>query len=204
MNNKNETSFIEIVKSRIKGRGLKKDQLLILLLFGVLLLVIAIPTEKPAGSPAKESLEPAETVSLSGQKDAQASSYEEALADRLENFLGQVEGVGEVRVLIKVKGSKERVVEKDAPSRENTQAETDETGSTRNTRETQQEETTVYEETEDGRQIPYVIKEYEPEIDGVVVAAQGGDQPVVVQNILEAVQALLQVEVHKIKVLKMK
>ena len=49
-----------------------------------------------------------------------------------------------------------------------------------------------------------MVKEYEPEIEGVIVAAQGADKPAVVQNILEAVQALLKVEVHKVKVLKMK
>ena len=39
MNTKNRTSFIEIVKR------IKKDQLIVLLLLGVLLLVIAMPAE---------------------------------------------------------------------------------------------------------------------------------------------------------------
>ena len=50
MNNKKDTSFIEIVKSSIRNRGIKKDQLLILLLLGILLLVIAIPTNEKDGS----------------------------------------------------------------------------------------------------------------------------------------------------------
>ena len=37
-----------------------------------------------------------------------------------------------------------------------------------------------------------------------MVAAAGADDPRVEQDILEAVQALLQIEVHKIKVLKLK
>ena len=48
-----------------------------------------------------------------------------------------------------------------------------------------------------------MIEELEPEIQGVVVVAEGGDNPVVVQNITEAVMALFGVEVHKIKVMKM-
>lgn len=204
MNNKNETSFIEIVKSRIKGRVFRKDQLLILLLFGVLLLVIAIPTEGKADRKVQEDGEEVSLSSVREQAEERTSSYEEELSDRLEVFLSQVEGVGEVQVLIKVKGSGERVVEKDVPSRQSTLTGTDEIGSTESSRESEEEETTVYEETEDGRQIPYVRKEYAPEIDGVIVAAQGADQSVVVQNVLEAVQALLQIEVHKIKVLKLK
>ena len=41
-----------------------------------------------------------------------------------------------------------------------------------------------------------------PEIEGVVVIADGGDNAVVVQDITEAVQALFGVEAHKIKIMK--
>ena len=64
-------------------------------------------------------------------------------------------------------------------------------------------ETTVYEETTGG-QTPYVKKELVPTVEGVVVLCEGGDQPVVVQEITEAVEALFSVESHKIKVVKMK
>lgn len=43
-----------------------------------------------------------------------------------------------------------------------------------------------------------------PEIRGVLVVAQGGGDPVAVQQIQEAVMALFRVEAHKIKVMKMK
>lgn len=41
-------------------------------------------------------------------------------------------------------------------------------------------------------------------VSGVLIAAQGADEPVVVREIQEAVQALFQVEPHKIKVMKRK
>ena len=49
---------------------------------------------------------------------------------------------------------------------------------------------------------PYVSKELTPEVEGVVVVADGGDNAVTVQNISEAVQALFGVEAHKIKIMK--
>ena len=64
-----------------------------------------------------------------------------------------------------------------------------------------QEETVLVEE--DGDKIPYVIKEYEPEIEGVVAIIEGGDDPLIVSQVTEAIQALFHVEAHKIKVLKM-
>lgn len=41
-------------------------------------------------------------------------------------------------------------------------------------------------------------------VTGVLVAAEGADQPVVVRNIQEAIHALFQVEPHKMKVMKLK
>lgn len=44
----------------------------------------------------------------------------------------------------------------------------------------------------------------EKKVTGVLIAAEGADDYVVVQNIQEAVMALFQIEAHKIKVMKMK
>lgn len=43
-----------------------------------------------------------------------------------------------------------------------------------------------------------------PRVTGVLIAAKGAGHPVVVREIQEAVQALFQVEAHKIKVMKLK
>ena len=42
------------------------------------------------------------------------------------------------------------------------------------------------------------------EVTGVLIAAEGADDSVTVQNIQQAVMALFQIEAHKIKIMKMK
>ena len=42
------------------------------------------------------------------------------------------------------------------------------------------------------------------QVTGVLIAAQGADSPVTVQNIRQAVMALFQIEAHKIRVMKMR
>ena len=64
-------------------------------------------------------------------------------------------------------------------------------------------EETVYEKDENGNQVPYVVKELEPEIAGVLIVAEGGGDPVTVNNITEAVMSLFDIDAHKIKVMKM-
>ena len=44
----------------------------------------------------------------------------------------------------------------------------------------------------------------EQKVTGVLIAAQGADDGVISQNIVQAVMALFQVEAHKIKIMKMK
>lgn len=60
--------------------------------------------------------------------------------------------------------------------------------------------------TEDDRggRTPYIIQETMPEIEGIVIVAQGGDDARIAQMLSEASQALFNVPAHKVAVLKMK
>ena len=49
-----------------------------------------------------------------------------------------------------------------------------------------------------------IYQSEEAEVKGVLIAAEGAADPVVVQKIQQAVMALFQVEAHKIKIVKMK
>lgn len=198
---------MEFLKSRLQSENRKKikmpgkDQLLILLLSGILLVVIAIPTDGgKKKAPPDSGGDPAEELkTATGQEP---DSYEKRQEERLKEALEKVEGVGEVEVMITLKSSWEKIVEKDRPSSSQTVEEADAGGGTRHTQEVSRSETTVYRE-ESGERTPYVVKELEPEVEGVIVIARGGGNASVKQNILEAVQALFPVEAHKIKIMKM-
>ena len=60
----------------------------------------------------------------------------------------------------------------------------------------------MYSQGTDGTQTPYVSKENAPEVEGILVIADGGGNAVVAKNLTEAVQALFGVEEHKIKIMK--
>jgi stage III sporulation protein AG len=180
-----------------KCKNLKKDQLLIFLLIGILLVVIAIPTSKKDTSDKddKEQTEVMSTVS----EDEKAAELEK----RLKEALTRVNGVGDVEVMITMKSKGEKIVEKDIPGITKDSTETDSQGGTRSTKEISTSEATVFAQDENGRQMPYVIEELEPKVQGVLVIAGGGDDPVVAKNISDAIMALFQVEAHKIKIMKM-
>lgn len=192
--------LIEGLKEKGEGKKLKKDQLVIMLLVGILLIIIVLPTE-----PKKEKKK--ETETGISQKESETTltedDYVAALEKKLKEVLSKVDGVGKVEVMITLKSSAEKVVEKDIPNTRSEVTETDSEGGERITKESTSTETTVYVQEENGGSSPYVIKELEPKIGGVIVIAEGGGNPVAARNISEAIMALFEVEVHKIKVMKM-
>lgn len=172
--------------SKLKG---KKEQWLILFLVGILLLVIAIPTSEKKTSTTSER-----TTDTSSTSD---SDYVSKLERQLEEVLQNVQGVGEVSVMITISSSSEKIVEKD----EETSVQTSSDGGTESSTSTDRRESSVYSGSS-GEESPYVVKEISPQIAGVLVVAEGGDNAVVIESITEAVQALFGIETHKIKVMK--
>ena len=178
-------------------RGMKREQWLICGLAGLLLLVIAVPVKQ------KEQKKTQEEVTVQSQEltdDQIRQSYEK----QLEGVLSQVEGVGTVQVAVAMESTGKKQVEKDSPEDTSTSSEKGDSGTERTSQTVTTGETTVYEDTGDGGQTPYISSSTYPEIRGVIVVAQGGGNPVIVQQIQEAVMALFHVEAHEIKVLKMK
>ena len=178
-----------------------KDQLLILVLVGLLLAVIAIPVEKKGTADGisretgmdssmmgNSSVDDKLGSGMSGGEDESLSDlekYEAQTEQKLEELLATVDGVGQVRVMLTWEGSSERQVEKDRIS--NTDS---------------VEEETIYQENDNGK-YPYVVSWTNPKVTGVLVIAEGGGSTKVKAEILEAVQALFGIEPHKIKIMKM-
>lgn len=182
-------------------RKMKREQWIVCGLAGLLLLVIATPVRKTDSSDtAENSAKEENVVHTESQLNNIRSEYEQQLIEALS----QVEGVGEVNVTVTMESTGKKIVEKDIPQDEQTSSQKDNEGMENSTQSSSTQETTVYEENENGSQTPYISSETYPEIRGVLVVAKGGGDPVIVQQIQEAVMALFHVDAHKIKVLKMK
>lgn len=197
---------------------LGKDRLILLLLFGLLLLVIVVPVGTVdrtlnGKSPSKNGLNTQEGMIKQGKGEntavkttdyMESTRYAKQVAGQLEDILKYVEGAGKVKVLVTVRNSARRIVEKDNPNVRNNVYESDSEGGSRTTMELQNEIATVYTADENGNQVPFVIQETGPDIEGVVIVAQGGGNDRVKVHITEAIEALFGIAPHKIKVVKMK
>ena len=187
-----------------------KESAFIIILAGILCLVVVWPSSgSPAGGGRKSAGGTAPETSDRGNVSADSAQaalnlYVEDQEERLKDILEQMDGVGKIQVMIRAKASKEYVVEKDLTTNTNTVSETDSQGGTRQSSEASKSESSLYTKDGSGNDVPWVVKELEPEIEGVVVAAEGGGNEQVANEITQAVQVLFNIPIHKIKVVKMK
>ena len=172
----------------------KKQKLMIMVSAGVLLLLIFIPSG---------TQEQTETVSDSPEAAAAEQTLEVFIKmqeKRLKSVVEKIAGAGDVYVMITAKTSVEQVVEKDQAKSEDKVSETDAGGGRRDSSNISISESTLYDNQTGS---PYVVKEIQPEIKGVVVAASGADDLSVVKEITDTVAVLFEIPVNKIKVVKM-
>lgn len=165
---------------------------------GVLLLIMGNTFfgVKPEVTEVPEKQE--EKKVLSGKAE------EEQLEERLEGILCKIDGAGEVDVMVTLKGTAQSVVAKNEKSEENVVTEEGTQGISKTTQSTKKEDAVVMTEDGRGNTSPLILQENVPEVEGIIIVAQGGGDPIVQQTLTAAAQALLNVPAHKIAVLKMK
>lgn len=179
----------------MKGKNwlskIRKENWLILLFAGILLLILAMPeSEKKTDNNDK-------IASSTDSESWTEENYVHKLEHRLEQALCQIEGVGKVSVMITLASSSEKIVEKELETRNSvSNHEESKVGETKD-----RSEQVVYS-SETGEEVPYVKQEISPIIQGVLVIAEGGDNAVIRKDITEVVQALFNVDTHKIRVMK--
>ena len=185
-------------------KRLTKENMAVMALLGLLLMVIALPVKKEKQTDTQRMSSDAGEAAEPQRQETQEEEYARQMEERLEELLSAMEGVGKVKVMGTLRSSREQVVEKDVPSSMDTMKESDSAGGSRETASSQQQESTVYTTTSAGERQPYVVMTLEPAVEGVTVVAQGGGEGIVQKNITEVIQALFDIEAHKIRVVKMK
>ncbi len=204
-----------------KGR----DRWLFLLTIGVILFILAFPVGKQEGKPDSGAKKGRETTGANTEMvqeqvletdpvgmqapafpaaAAPAASYEEQLEQRVKEILKDVDGVGQVEVMIVLKSSAEKVIHVDGSSSVSVTEEEDSGGGTRRIQSQEENSSTVLVSDEGGSSgtHPVIEKELYPEISGIVITAAGGGNPTVRAEISSAMEALFGLPAHKIKVLK--
>ena len=118
-----------------------------------------------------------------------------SLEEKLEYILSNINGVGNVDVLITYNETEEIIPVYNTKDKTSVTNETDSTGGTRITQESDSSREVIYQEDE-----IIVQKTKSPKIEGAIIAASGANNSIVKTNIIQAVEAATGLATHKIQV----
>ncbi|NMB34149.1 MAG: stage III sporulation protein AG [Clostridium sp.] len=129
---------------------------------------------------------------------AEGSSIEKKVGDILE----KISGAGKVNVMITYESGKQVVPFTDKKRNDGNTDEKDSAGGTRKSSQSSYESNVVYEDMGGGIKRPIIEKEITPKVQGVLVVAEGANEPVVKENIINAVKVLFNIPNHRIQVVQ--
>jgi stage III sporulation protein AG len=146
-----------------------------------------------------EAVSDAAVTSLQEPKEDSSSDQE----FRLKNVLSAIQGAGSVEVMITYKGGKEVIPAMNTIESNTETEEHDSNGGIRRVNQTDTNTQPVSMTTPDGSQ-PLITKEIEPEVQGVIVVAEGAGDIRVRMELQQAVQTLLGIQSNQVEVFIMK
>lgn len=173
---KNLKELYEKVKRKAKEiKDLKK-----LILLGVIgMMLVLLPGFLPDKKSVKEE---------NADEKYQVSEYAENLERKVEKILAEIDGVGNVSVMLTVAGTEEYIYAQ----------ENKESISSDSERNSSQNENSYIFEQKDGDKKALVKKVENPDVTGVVVVCDGGNSSSVKEQIYEAVSVVLNVPSNRI------
>lgn len=187
--------FIKRLKKHLEEMSNKKfisNLFIILLLSIIFLLGISIfnDTRNPEESPViKKEAEDYISEAL--------TDYSYVLEEKLARILSKLKGVGEVNVMITLEDSSEKIPASNITRTTENTTEVDSEGGTRQVVR-EDESIQLVNQSNDGSLV--VVKEIKPTIKGVIVVAEGAEDPLVLEKLYEAVKTVLGVQANRVQV----
>lgn len=168
-----------------------KQSLLIIFLAGI--VIALINSFSGEGEVIKN------TKPLLLEESIEYSDYTKFIENKLEEILSKVDGAGDVSVMITLDDEGEKVLSYDYNYSSKETEEADNIGGLRTIKELSESTNTLFSNNN-----PVILKENTPKVKGVVIIANGGDNPVIVESFTRVSTSLLDVPAHKVQVLKKK
>ena len=150
--------------------------------FGVMLIL--------AGDMVFGGGENAETENETVKNNVSDNDYLSKLEEKTKGLLSQVDGAGNVDVMITLNSEGESVYARENKKSASQTEESAQQGDSRGIESKTEESTVVTVNNGDGSTSPVVIKEMTAEISGIVIVAEGGDNVLVKDSLIRAAQAL--------------
>lgn len=170
---------------KIKNLLMKDKKILVLVVLALLAIAFLIVSEFTG----KDELKPESEVSESTE------AYAERIEDKLTHLISSVEGAGETVVMVTLDAGEENIYAKEVKTDEETNGDKSSN---------KYEYEYIVMKNGSSSESGMLLKVIEPDIRGVAVVCDGGDNASVRENIINTVSAVLDIKTNKISVCKKK
>lgn len=184
----------ESLFDKLAGNELYRKIIIIACVIGVALILLS-GYLKPDTTAAK---------STSSQPTTTAEQYASQLEGSLTDVVTRIQGVGMAKVLVTLERNTEYVYATEEKKSNQTTEDKSNGSNTKNEVNDNTETKYILVKDADGAQKALAVTEVQPIIKGVVVVCDGGDNPAVQQNVINAVTTALDITSVRVCVIKAK
>lgn len=198
-----------IMSKESTGNSKRKIENLVVFIIILIITIIAINSiwngKKTSKVEENESSEYSKQLSDINVKtnDTSVTNTDNDMEANLENILSKIEGVGNVKVLVTYSQSSEVIAMYNESNKNSTIEEKDSGGGIRTTEQIDTTRDVIYKE-ENGKKVPITQKVINPKVEGAIITAEGSNNAIIKNNIIQAVEAVTGLPTHKIQVFEMK
>lgn len=175
------------------------SNLIIIILAGVLILIAGSTFNSSSSNKTAQDTKKSNTATAVST----TNSYETDLQNQLKSTLEEMDGVGNVDVMINFESGEEKVPALNSTNTTSTTQEKDTSGGVRNTTQDNNADTVVVTNAGSDTE-PLILKTYKPKVTGICIVAQGAEDSEVRLRITEAVVNLFNIPDNKVNVYSMK
>ena len=186
------------IKRMFKKKRWGKEEWIILILAGLFFMIVFWPDSKE-----KELKEDEIKQSYEEHKEMDFDTYKEQMEKQLETVLKSIDGIDTVNTMLTFATSEEEVVLRNIKNTIETTSEEDSQGGKRTIEAKNYEETACYTQDKGEENTPYITYTVAPKVEGALIVVGGERASLLRTEIVRAVQALFDVESHKVVVIKM-
>jgi stage III sporulation protein AG len=185
-------------KKSVLGKLFGKKTTAILFIIGIAGIALIFISEfiHPASDNSQQAVQ---TV-----QNSDIGTYESQTETRLENIIGEINGVGRVKVLVTAERGVENIYEQDNKTTTDKTQQSGGDGSVQTQDNNNTEQSPIIVNNDSGGQQALVKTQIQPQIIGVVVVCDGGDNADVQESVVNAVSTALGLPTNEISIMKMK
>ena len=188
-----------------KKEGNNKKKIENIVVFIIILIITIVAINYIWNGNSKEEKKDITPQAENSNDVTQVSSEvkEDDIEARLSNILSNIQGVGNVKVLLTYSETSTYVPIYNENTKGSNTTETDSSGGSRTISETDSQKEVIFKEDGSGNKEPITKSIISPKIEGAIITAQGADDANVKASIIQAVEAATGLATHKIQVFKM-